>query len=139
MPVGFRILPRHGLCVVTFSGLVGIDETRDSVGECARHPDFRPGMRHIFDLTHVTGVERDYPAYLALQAKALENLGPSPFESLLVYLAPTRPAQEMAELIRKSWEGLDWAIVRIVSDEMQALELLGVRAQSLGELTETES
>ena len=126
MPVRFRILPRHAICAVTFSGQVGIEETRASVEECTRHPDFRPGMRHVFDLTGVTGVERDYPAYLALQAKALENLGPQPQDSLLVYVAPTRPAQEMAELIRKSWEGLDWALVRIVIDPAQALDLLGL-------------
>ena len=134
MSVEFRIVPWHGVCIVTFIGEIGIAETMASIAECARHPDFRLGMNHLFDLSTVTGVEKDFPAYLSLQAKALENIGPAPSNGLLVYFAPTRIAQDMAEMIRKSWEGLDWVVVRVVTEEDQALDLLGIQAESVAAL-----
>lgn len=134
MPVAFRILPQHDLVFVVFSGSVGIAETAESVAACARHPDFRPGMKHLFDLGAVTGVERDYPAYLALQAKAVENLGAQPEDSLLVYHAPTAPGQQMAALVCRSWDGLPGTVVRVVENEEAACEVLGLRDRRFADL-----
>ncbi|MDP2087431.1 MAG: hypothetical protein Q8K20_19735 [Gemmobacter sp.] len=134
MPVSYKILPKLDLVLVTFSGMVGLQETLLSAGECGRHPDFRPGMKHLFDLTDVTGHERDFPAYFAMQAKVLENLPPTGGDHLLMFLAPTRAGQDMAELVRRTWEGLPRAIVLVHETAAEALATLGLRERSLADV-----
>jgi len=134
MPVSFRLVPRYQLIVVTYTGKAVLAETVEKAKLCAEHPDFHPAMRHVIDLSAVTEVERDYASFFAMQARLMETFQSHP-EQMYLFIAPTRVAQELAQMVRRSWEGLDWAMVRIVADEAQALELLGLSASSLQELT----
>lgn len=134
MPVSYRILPHRNLVLVTYTGVAGLRETIERTAECASHPDFRPTHRHLVDVSRITGYERDFPGFFAMQAKVMESYPPLGHDQLFLFLAPTRVAQEMAQMVRRSWDGLDWAIVRIVEDEGQALNLLGVAELSLAQL-----
>jgi hypothetical protein len=134
MPVTYRLLPRRNLVVVSFSGLAGLQETLEGARAAARQPAFRSHMRHLVDLRAVTGWERDFPGFMALQAQLMDIFHWRPSEALVVAIAPHRPAKEMSGLVARSWEGLDGPILRVVTDEEQALALLGLREGSLAEL-----
>jgi hypothetical protein len=134
MPVSFRILPQHALVLVTYSGVAGLQETIERTAECARHPDFDLRFRHLVDVSRITGYERDFPGFFAMQAKVMESYPPQGQDQMFIFLAPTRQGQEMAQMVRRSWDGLDWAIVRVVEDETQAITLLGLREQSISGL-----
>jgi hypothetical protein len=134
MPVTFRILPQINLLHVAYAGCAGLAETVQLAADCAAHPDFRSSLRHLIDLGAVTDFERDVPGYFAMQARVIE-LFPvvgEGFQSLtMVVIAPPGPPRQMAEMVRRSWDGLDGAIVRIVEDEAAALSVLGLPADAL--------
>lgn len=134
MPVTYRLVPSRNLVVLTFSGVAGLDETLRGAEQTARHPAFRPHMRHLVDLRAVTGWERDFPGFMALQARLIDVFGWRPAQALVVAIAPHAPAKEMSGLVNRSWDGLDGPLLRIVTDEDQALALLGLREGSLAEL-----
>lgn len=137
MPVSFRILPHRALVLVTYTGMAGLQETIERTAECASHPDFRPTHRHLVDVSRITGYERDFPGFFAMQAKVMESYPPPlGHDQMFLFLAPTRAGQEMAQMVRRSWDGLDAIIVRIVEDEAQALALLGLRESCLADLVE---
>lgn len=134
MPVGFVILPQRNLAIFTYSGEVTLQESSDVVAAAAAHPDHRPGMRQLCDLSRVTGVERDFPELLKMQARMAESLLTRPHELIVVFYAPTRAGQEMVQMARRSWEGLNSVIVLAQEDEAEALALLGLPEKSLASL-----
>ena len=107
MPLVFHVMPHRNLVVARYRGFAGLHETVEKAAECAAHPGFRPTMRHLVDLMEITGYERDFPRYFAMQATVMEKFFVPGAEHVFVYLAPTRPGQEMAQMVRRSWEGLD--------------------------------
>lgn len=132
MPVTFRILPRSSLIVATYTGFASIDETTVAAEACARDPAFSPHLRHLVDLRAVTGYERDFPRFLAMQARVMDSFRFQPNELMIVYLSPTPVAQAMAAMVNRSWDGLaEGPILRIVLTEDEALALLGLGATSL--------
>lgn len=133
MPVSFRILPEHNLVLVTYTGIASLAESMSKMAECAQHPDFRPWMRHCVDLSGVTDHEHDFVGFFALQAKAIEMF-PHSMDMQLLFVAPSRIGQELANMARRSWEGLDRVSVQIAQDEDAALSMLGIAGQRLAEL-----
>jgi hypothetical protein len=91
-------------------------------------------MRQLCDLSRVTGVERNFPELLKMQARFVETLLPAGRDLLVTFYAPTRAGQELAQMARKSWQGLEALVVLIHEDEAEALALLGLRERSLSEL-----
>ena len=133
MPVSFRILPEHNLVLVTYTGIAGIAESIEKMAQCSQHPDFRPWMRHCVDMSAVTGHEHDFVGFFALQAKGIEMF-PQTADMLLLFIAPTRIGQELANMARRTWEGLDRVSVQIAQDEAAALSMLGIPLERLAEL-----
>ena len=134
MPVSFTILPQRNLAIFTYWGEVTLQESGDVVAAASAHPDHRPGMRQLCDLSRVTGVERNFPALLKIQALMAESLVIKPMELVVVFFAPTRAGQELVQMARKSWEGLNSVIVLWQEDETDALALLGLPEKSLAAL-----
>ncbi len=134
MPVSFTILPQRNLAIFTYSGEVTLRESGEVVAAAAAHPDHRLGMRQLCDLSRVTGVERDFPALLKMQALMAESLLIKPMELVVVFYAPTRAGQELVQMARKSWDGLNSVIVLSQDDEAEALALLGLPEKSLAAL-----
>lgn len=137
MPIAFHVLAHRNLVVARYSGLAGLQETIEAAAECAAHPGFRPTMRHLVDLVGVTGYERDFPRYFAMQATVMEQFFVPGLDHVFVYLAPTRPGQEMAQMVRRSWDGLDHIVLRIVEHEGQAMTILGLKERTLAELLDS--
>ncbi|MDO8327047.1 MAG: hypothetical protein Q7T28_08930 [Cypionkella sp.] len=136
MPVTFKILPRRNLALFTYSGMVGLQESMEVVAAATNHPDYRPTMRQLCDLSRVTGVERDYLALLRMQAKIVESLYTPESELVVLFYAPQRAGREMAQMARKSWEGLNSVLVLILDREAQALAVLGLPEMSLQALAD---
>lgn len=131
MPLRFRIVPEHAVIVVHYHGVAGLAETHAMIAECAAHPDFHPGFRHLVDLREVTGHERDLMGFFTLQAKAIETFPVVDDQGhgfQMVMIAPTGPSRAMAEMVRRTWDGLDLVLVSIVETPDDALDLLGIGA-----------
>ena len=137
MPVSFQILPHRQLILFIYSGKVTFQESSEIVGQSARHPAFSPWLRHLCDLSRVTGVERDYLKLLKMHAKIAEDLRPSGHDLLVLFYAPNRAGQSMAEMARRSWQGQSGAIVMIHDREAEALAMFGLRETSMDELLQS--
>jgi len=134
LPVVFRILPEHGLIRVRYSGTAGMDETLRAMDACANHPDFRPHFRHLVDFRAIDAIDADYPAFLAIQARAIDQLLPQDIAPFVIYLADSPLSQKAARMAMRSWEGVTSIVAMILEDESAAFELLGVTGQSLDPL-----
>lgn len=134
MPASFKIFPQHKFALFVYSGFVTFQESMDVVSACAAHPDHRPMMRQLCDLSGVTGVENDYAKLMKTQAKMVESLLPADGELLVVFYAPTAAGRKTAEMARRSWEGLNSVIVLIQHRESEAMEILGLQNLSLAQL-----
>ena len=139
MPVTFKILPRRALVVFTYSGMVGLQESLDAIAACVGNPNYRSSMRQLCDLSAVTGVERDFPALLKMQAKMVESLQPAESDLVVLFYAPSRAGQEMAQMARKSWEGLNSVLVLTQDNEAKALALLDLPERSLDALFKVQA
>jgi hypothetical protein len=135
MGLSFTILPRHSLIIARYDGFASLDETRQKAALCAADPAFDPRMRHLVDLRALTGYERDFPKYFAMQAEVMDRFHNPRTSAIFVYLAPGRVAQEMAQMVRRSWEGLGSIVVRIVEEESDAIAILGLGVDRLEDLT----
>jgi hypothetical protein len=132
MPVSFRILPQCNLVEVTYVGTVSIGQTRQSMQDYLAHPDFRPGQMQLVDFTRISGLGSDMPEFLAFMA---EVAGMLPFEltdHMLVYIAPTPAAREVAMKVARSWDGIAGVTVRIADSRTAALAILGLDRLPVG-------
>jgi hypothetical protein len=134
VPVTFQILPKRQLVLFTYTGRVTLEESLEVVAKAASHPDHRPWLRHLCDLSGVTAVERDFLKLLQMQARVVDKMANSSPDLLVVFYAPGPEGQEMARMAQKSWDGLSSVKVMIQESELAALELLGLPEASLGAL-----
>ncbi len=137
MPVSFEIDAKRGIVVVEYSGRAGLDETFEVFGQYAMHPKAASGQVHMMDLSRVTEVEQDFPKFMKFQAQAAEGFGKPVQPSLMVFYCPNPPARQMAEMVRKSWDGLDGLTLAIIEDEAEALAVAGCTEKSFAELKQT--
>lgn len=134
MPIEMRLVPQCALVLVTYSGMAGLQETLAAMRICAADPDFRPHFSHLVDLQQVTNYERDLAGFFRMQAQAIDifpllSHEGRPFSMVLI--APPGAPRGMAELVRRSWDGLNQIIVVLQETEAQALAVLGLPHQSL--------
>jgi hypothetical protein len=134
MPVSFQILNNPALVVVRYSGLATVAEGMQAFQDYLRHPDSRPGQRHLVDLAKVSEIENDFAALFRFQADKASALLTGEHPIMIVYLAPTEISQRMAQQILRSWEGLPGAIIRIAEDWDGAMDILGLRRDALDAL-----
>lgn len=139
MPVSVHILKSHGIVYVRYVGVARIDETRKALADYARHPDCRPGQNQLVDLARVTAVDDDFPALMALQAGKVDLFLANGDRPLIVYYAPSKAAQTMARMALRSWEGVHGIVARMLTDEAEALAVLGLRARSIAELVSADA
>ena len=136
MPLDVRLVPHRNLLVATYLGFAGLQETITASEAISRQPGFHPRMRHLVDLSGLTGYERDFPGFFAMQARLNESFASVPSELVIAFVAPSRIAREMAQMARRGWDGLDLAIIRIFEDEEKALGFLGVPETRIAALQE---
>ena len=134
MPLTFRILPERGIVVVRYSGFATIDDTMNATAEYVAHPHYAPGQKQLVDLSALTGYEKDYVRFMAMQAGKAGRFKNAGVESLVVYIAPTPVSREIAGLFLRSWDSVDAVVPMIQRTESEALCLLGQQEQTLDDL-----
>lgn len=134
MAVHYHVLPRLNLALFAYAGQVTFAESLAAVAAVARHPDHHDTMRQLCDLSAVTGVERDFPALMQMQARMAETLPPRQGERIVIFYAPHAAARTLSHMARKSWDGLDQVLVREVAHEPEALALLGLKQARIADL-----
>lgn len=137
MPSNYRILPEHFLVVITHEGHVSVDDTLGMMARFAQDPDAQHGQRHLVDMSRVESHDEDHARILSMHARNLDVVGGEGPEMLLVLYAPTPPARSMAALIAAAWEPSPIVIPRIVTEEADALAMLGLRHARIAELLQT--
>lgn len=131
MPVSFRILKNKGLVYIRYRGNVRFADTERAFADYAQHPECQPGLRQFVDLSEITGVEMDFPKLMQIQAQKAGVFMDGAAETLIVYLAPTPVGQSIAHAIVRSWEPFPSVVPVVISDESQALSVLGLRETSI--------
>ena len=127
MPVSFRILKNHGLVYVRYEGVATMEETMSVFAEYAQHPDCRPGLKQLVDLSQMTKVAFDFPKLMEMQARKADVFMSGAAETLMVYLAQSPEAISVSKSILRSWEPFPWVVPVVVEDEAEALSILGLR------------
>ncbi|WP_375173314.1 hypothetical protein [Pseudooceanicola sp.] len=134
MAVHYRILSDIGLVYVRYSGVATVQETVEAFTRFSRDPDSRPELKHLIDLKDIVEYDRSYVDLMKFQALQVDTLMASGRPSFMIYLAPTRISRSMAHSALKSWDGLEAMVVRVVQDEAEALEMLGLEQRCIDEL-----
>jgi len=138
VPVSFRIFEDAALVYVRYAGLARVAEGFDAFTAYLMHPDSRPDQRQFVDLSAVTEVEQDFMRLFQFQAEKAAAFMAGRAPVMLVYYAPTEISLGMARLIQRSWEGLDGAIVRVVTEWDAAADILGLGAGMLDTVARRE-
>lgn len=134
MAVKFYILPEKSLCIVQYHGHVTISETMEEAQKCASHPDFSPSFRQLFDFSKVESHQEEMVEFFSMQAAMVDMYLPTKGELLAIFLVGSEASQEMANMVRKTWDGLDAVIIRILESEAEVMTLLGVTEATIDEL-----
>jgi hypothetical protein len=134
MPAEFHILPDHNLVYVQYSGLMLVEDSLKAFGAYAKHPDARPGQRHLIDLSRITDMERDFARVMQLQATKGADLAMRETETLMVYFANTPASLKAAALAKNGWSASQGVIAIVQETEEAALAALGLAAASINAL-----
>lgn len=134
MPAEFHILPDHNLVYVQYSGLMLVEDSLKAFGAYAKHPDARPGQRHLIDLSRITDMERDFARVMQLQATKAADLAMRETETLMVYFANTPASLKAAALAKNGWSASQGVIAIVQETEEAALAALGLAAASINAL-----
>jgi hypothetical protein len=131
MSISFRILNAHGLVYVRYDGLTCPVETSKAFQVFMQDPDFKPGLKHLIDLSRTTGINPDYLNMIKLQAQKVDAFMQGQGQTLVAYYAPTEVAFEVAVLASRSWEGSLRVATVVHRREAEVLEFLGIREPSI--------
>jgi len=125
MPISYSIHQELGLVYVRYDGFTVPSESAEAFAQYLKDPGYRPGHKQLVDLRAVTGFDPVYLDFFELQAKKAEAFLPGP-ETLIVYLTSNVETQKMAKLIARSWTDIPTVVSSIVSQEQEALSILGI-------------
>lgn len=136
MAVKMHIMPEHGLSYLHYSGHITAAEMSFSLSACADHPDFRAHFRHIADLSGVTSFENDYIAIMKVQAQAVGMLQGKHNPSSCIFLTPSVVSQTFANIVARSWDGIDDPVIVILAEPEQVDGHLGLRDMKVSRMRE---
>ncbi len=134
MAVNFEIVPERGLTIVTYTGFVTIEESYRAAERYQAHPEFRRGLKFLFDSSAATGRECDYVKFMEFHGQMLDLYVDTGCDQLVGIYAPTEVARDMATLAKRSWEPIPHMVIMIHDDEAEVLRFLGQRETSIDAL-----
>jgi hypothetical protein len=111
-----------------------VEDSLKAFGAYAKHPDARPGQRHLIDLSRITDMERDFARVMQLQATKGADLAMRETETLMVYFANTPASLKAAALAKNGWSASQGVIAIVQETEEAALAALGLAAASINAL-----
>ena len=133
MNVTFQILEDLNLVYVRHSGTPSIPDAMQSFAAYRADPRALPGQKHLVDLTGLTGLALDPTEVMRFMAQMAEQFCNDGPQTMLACLAPSAPARKLADMGRRSWEGLGHLVYRIFEDEAEALAFLGLPGDCLAQ------
>ncbi len=134
MAISVRILPDLGLVYIRYSGRMTLAETGAAFADYMAHPEFRPGQKQLVDFTEISEWERDLPKLMELQARKAEAFHDPHHSTMVVAVAPSAETRKLADLVSRSWDAVDGVVYLVAESHDHALDLLGVRSDTLTEL-----
>lgn len=134
MPISYRILKGRGIVYVRYWDAALMSEGMECFARYAADPDARPTDRHLVDLSAVTSFDNDWTKLMAFMAQKTDQFSHSPAEVLLAYYAPTAVGQRLARMAVRAWEVVPMVAARVLENESEALEFLGVKDGSIATL-----
>lgn len=133
MPTALTVLPHYGLMYVRYSGHATAAEAIEAFQEYLDHPDYAPGQKHLIDFTEVTGFEGDYTKLMELQARLVDTVMDGQ-QALFVYCAPTPLTQQMSQHSVTAWKDIKKVVVRVLTTEAEAMDVVGLPGRAFAEL-----
>lgn len=137
MAINYKVIPSKGLIYIRYSGIMGVQESREAMSAFMRHPSYQPGLKQLINLSEITDWERDYTAFMMYQAEQLELFKGISMPTMMVCIAPTQMTQQVAAMVLKSWDVVSDVISVVVRHEDEALQVLGLGEPSLAALLQT--
>ena len=134
MPATMRILPQHGLVFVRYVGVATLQDTMRVFSEYLSHADFRPGQKHLVDMSEVTEWDGSYVDLMSTQAHKAEAFVNQRSQTLIAYYVPTEVGRTIGQLVVNSWEPFPSVVPILVDTEETALSTLGVDCTSFAQL-----
>ena len=134
MPCFYTVFDTHHLVVFTAHGHLTVAECQASLAAYFADPAARSTHRHLLDFSGITDYERDFTAFISLQATLADEVAGDTPSTVLVLHGPDGPPRQVASLIARSWENSGHVVARIATSEADALDMLGVDARQLSEL-----
>ena len=138
MSCDYTILTSFGLAYIRLAGIVRPGDSLRSLTRFARDPEATPDLNQLLDMRDVTGMKLDVLDLLRMHARKAEVFAPSEYDRLFVHLADTPMARKVAGYVVKSWDKVPGITHRIVSDEEQALDILGLRQRTIEALIQQQ-
>lgn len=134
MAVDFRILREFGLVYVRVSGDVTIAEAKEAFRDHMCHPDCALGQKRFIDLSAMTSIESNPVGMMQFLAMMADHFVKPGVQTLMVYYAPTDATRSVAHTMTRSWDVSNFVVARVIDDEQEALQLLGLSAKSISHL-----
>lgn len=134
MPGQFSILPERGLIYVRCEGRFRLPEAEALMDEYYAHPDMRPDMKRLFDLSGLTGYDVDFQRMLAIHAEKTHVFTEKTADMMMVVFAPTTVSREFGQLLVAPWRGVSGMVATVQSDEAAVLAILGQPEQSFASM-----
>ena len=94
---------------------------------------------HFFDLSSVKSYAIDYNQFFKLLGQLADVYPQSSGEHLCVFFAPDGPPAELADILRKPFEGSDTMLIRLARTRQQAFDILGSPRKDLIKHMETQA
>ncbi|PJE29510.1 hypothetical protein PSM7751_01033 [Pseudooceanicola marinus] len=138
MSCDYTILTSFGLAYIRLAGIVRPGDSLRSLTRFARDPEATPDLNQLLDMRDVTGMKLDVLDLLRMHARKAEIFAPSEHDRLFVHLADTPMARKVAGYVVKSWDKVPGITHRIVPDEEQALDILGLRQRTIEALIQQQ-
>jgi hypothetical protein len=126
MPVSFTIYPDHAFILARFFGQIAFDDFTSSARDYASDASYQAEQNILIDLSDYEGTSCDIVELMHAIAQVFEHLKVGQTDRLIVYLAPTSQAKELAAIMAKSVSAIPGYVVRIADSLRDGFDILGV-------------
>ncbi|CUH65544.1 hypothetical protein TL5118_01353 [Thalassovita autumnalis] len=137
MPAEFEIFLDHNLVYARYQGAIVVEEISTLMLRYRSHVDYSPHQRQLIDLSRVTLVKLEMPAFLAIQQQVLQAQNLHAPTTRLVFFAPNALSQDIAANLQSFWAPFPSVRVSIAETAEEAMQHLSLKAQQIQALMQT--
>ena len=127
MPVETSVIPKHGLVVHRFTGVVRLTDIQQEMARTLENPDYHAGLNEIVDLREATDTEIDFLQLLGHTRQLQMLQGDTGVEKTFYLVAGTALAFGMARMFQNIADAPKSPLnVHVVAEMKAAQEGLGI-------------